>query len=197
MTVGPHRLGVFGGAFDPPHRAHVALAEAALAQLGLDELRVFPTGQAWHKTRPLTAAGHRVAMARIAFEALERVAVDDRETRRQGPTYTVDTLRELQAERPGAQLHLLMGQDQAAAFTTWREWQAIAEIAIICVAARPDSGADAPLPAGVRQLRLQLPAMPESATAIRARLAAGQDITRLVPPGVASYIAQHHLYRSA
>lgn len=196
MSRGP-RLGMFGGAFDPPHRAHVALARAAVAQLGLDELRIFPTGHAYHKARALSPVEHRVAMARMAFEPLDRVTVDERETLRRGATYTVDTLRELQAEHPGAHLYLLMGQDQASAFTTWHEWRAIAEIAIICVAARPDSGAPAQLPAGVRQQTLQWPAMPESATAIRARVKAGQDITQLVPPGVASYIAQHHLYRSA
>jgi nicotinate-nucleotide adenylyltransferase len=197
LSVAPRRLGMFGGAFDPPHRAHVALAEAAVAQLRLDQLRIFPTGQAWHKARALTASAHRVAMARLAFEPLDRVVVDERETRREGATYTIDTLRELHAEFPAAQLHLLMGEDQAAAFTQWREWQAIAELAIICVASRPDAASPASLPPGVRLRRLDLPAMPESATAVRARLTAGQDVSQLVPPGVASYIAQHHLYRSA
>ena len=82
----PIRLGVFGGAFDPPHRAHLALVHAALAQFGLDELRVLPTGQAWHKARPLSAAAHRVAMARLTFEHMPQVVVDDRETRREGAT---------------------------------------------------------------------------------------------------------------
>ena len=92
MTSPAPRIGIFGSAFDPPHNAHVALALAALAQLALDHLLVFPTGQAWHKTRPLSGAAHRLAMARLAFDGMERVSVDDRELRRTGPTYTFDTL---------------------------------------------------------------------------------------------------------
>ena len=119
------RVGMFGGAFDPPHRAHRVLAQAAVQQLALDRLYVFPTGNAWHKDRGLTPAEHRLAMARLAFAGLDAVQVDDRELRRSGPTYSIDTLRELQAEHPGAQLHLLMGEDQAAGFTRWHAWQEI------------------------------------------------------------------------
>ncbi len=103
MTTGPaaiqpRRIGLLGGAFDPPHRAHQALARAAIEQMQLSELRILPTGQAWHKARPLSPAPHRLAMARLAFEGLPQATVDDRELRREGPTYTVDTLRELAAE---------------------------------------------------------------------------------------------------
>ena len=98
----PFRLGVYGGAFDPPHLAHVALARTALHQLELDELRIFPTGQAWHKARALTAAEHRLAMVQLAFGALADTVVDARELQRSGPTYTIDTLRELRAEMPQA-----------------------------------------------------------------------------------------------
>lgn len=194
MSTAPRRVGVFGGAFDPPHQAHRALAQAAVEQLRLDELRVLPTGQAWHKERTLAPAPHRLAMARIAFEGMPHVTVDERELQRAGATYTIDTLRELQAEQAGAAFFLVMGQDQAQAFTRWREWQAIAQLATLCVAQRPQAGQGDALPAGVRVHPLSLPPMEESATAIRARLAAGQDITQLVPAGVASYIARHHLY---
>jgi len=193
------RLGVFGGAFDPPHVAHVALARAGLEQLALDELRVFPTGKAWHKSRGLTPAADRLAMARLAFGGLPRTVVDDREQRRSGPTYTVDTLAELQAEQPQAQLFLLMGEDQALWFTRWHDWQRILGLATLCIAARPDvRPADAaPLPPQARTVSLQLPAMPESATDVRQRLGRGDDVSGLVPPGVARYIDSHHLYRSA
>ena len=101
---------MFGGAFDPPHVAHVALAQAAVEQLQLDQLRIFPTGQAWHKAPPLTASKeHRLALAGVAFGGLPRTVIDDRELRRPGPTYTIDTLRELKAEYPDAQLFLVMG----------------------------------------------------------------------------------------
>ena len=193
------RAGMFGGAFDPPHRAHLALARAAIDQLALDRLYVFPTGDAWHKQRTLSAAEHRLAMARLAFAGLPQVRVDDRELKRAGPTYSVDTLRELQAELPGAQLHLLMGEDQAAGFTGWHQWQEIARLAVLCVAGRGSGEGVAALQAlpGVRVVTLSLPQMPESATAIRARLTAGQDVHALVEPAVASYIESHHLYRPA
>lgn len=188
---------MFGGAFDPPHRAHVALAQAAVEQLALDRLYVFPTGNAWHKDRTLTPPAHRLAMTQLAFAGLPAVQVDDRELRRSGPTYSVDTLRELQDEHPGAQLHLLMGEDQAGGFSRWQAWPEIAQRAILCVAGRGTGEGIAALRAlpGVRVQLLQLPPMPESATDIRARLTAGQDGAGLVGPAVASYIESHHLYR--
>lgn len=197
MSGSPQRVGMFGGAFDPPHRAHLALAQAAVRQLALDRLYVFPTGNAWHKDRTLTPAAHRLAMARLAFEGLPAVQVDDRELRRSGPTYSVDTLRELQEEHPGAQLFLLMGEDQAGGFSRWHAWQEIAQLAILCVAGRGTGEGVAALRAlpGVRVQALQLPQMRESATGIRARLTAGQDSADLVGPAVASYIESHHLYR--
>jgi nicotinate-nucleotide adenylyltransferase len=196
---GPLRLGVFGGAFDPPHDAHVALARAAVEQLGLDELRVLPTGQAWHKSRALSAAGHRLAMAREAFAAVPRAVVDDRELRRSGPTYTIDTLRELRSERPGTELLLVIGADQAEALPSWRESGEILKLATVAVAARarPDPGAppfDTTTLPGARFAVVELPPMPVSATQVRALASAGQGIDHLVPPGVARYIALNHLY---
>lgn len=193
---------MFGGAFDPPHRGHVALAQAAIAQLQLDELRVLPTGQAWHKTAVLSSAEHRVAMAQLAFADTEQVVVDARETRRSGPTYTVDTLSELKAENPLAQLFLVIGEDQASRLTTWHRWHELTDFAIICVAARGDSaGATGTFDALTARLPmlvpLKMPPTPVSATEIRRKVASGQDIAPLVFDSVARYIAQHHLYQSA
>ena len=198
----PLRLGVFGGAFDPPHAAHRVLVEAALQQLRLDALRVFPTGQAWHKARTLSSAQHRIAMAELAFADLPDVRVDTRETMRSGPSYTIDTLRELQAEHPDATLFLIIGQDQATSLRTWHAWEAVVQAAIICVASRVDStGATTRFvpPPGLEQRFLQLgfPVLPVSATNIRTRAATGQSIAPLVGPAVARYIAVHHLYQSA
>lgn len=190
------RIGVFGGAFDPPHLAHVALAAAAIDQLKLDQLYVFPTGQAWHKARALTAAEDRLALARVAFAQLPRTFVDDRELRRSGPTYTVDTLAELHAEHPGARFFLLMGGDQAASFTRWHQWERVLQLATLCVAARPGAlPGNGELPPEAAPLSISLPPMPESATEVRERLARGEDVSRLVPPAVASYIESHHLYQ--
>jgi len=205
-AAGTPRIGVFGGAFDPPHIAHVALAQAALAQLSLDSLHILPTGQAWHKARGLTSPTHRLAMAELAFGELAKVVVDPREILRAGPTYTLDTLRELQAEHPSAQLVLVMGADQAVALPSWHGWTEILSIAIISIAHRVESAVGIArfdpqtlpgLPAGARFETLDLPPMDTSATQVRARAARGDDITRLVPPAVARYIDQHHLYKSA
>jgi len=198
----PRRIAVFGGAFDPPHAAHVALAQAALAELQLDELRVIPTGQAWHKTRPLSPALHRLAMARLAFAELPKVMIDARETERAGPSYTVDTLRELQREQPGAELFLLLGADQARALPSWHAWQEIVQTAIICVADRGD-GADkqprfsAPKLLESRFRQLPMPALPVSATEIRNQIATRQALGPLVLEPVARYIEHHHLYQTA
>lgn len=195
------RIGVMGGAFDPPHRAHLALAQAACAQLGLDRLHIVPTGQAWHKTRTLTAPQHRQAMAQLAFAELPQAVIDPRELLRSGPSYTVDTLRELALANSGAQLFLIIGADQAFALTTWRAWQEILQSATICVADRANSikaGAlfDAEVASHMRFFRLTMPSMDISATAIRTSVSAGQDITPLVCDAVARYIADHHLYQS-
>lgn len=208
------RVGVFGGAFDPPHLAHRALAEAALDQLRLDVLHILPTGQAWHKTRALTAAHHRLAMCEHAFADLPRVRIDPREIQRTGPSYTVDTLGEMAREYPGAQLFLLLGADQLLAFKTWVRWPEVLQLATLAVADRaPDPGLDVghatvPQPAVAMDLsgldlpfqRLQMPLTALSATAIRAR--AGQNAGRngagdlLVPEPVARYISQHSLYQN-
>ena len=201
-------LGVFGGAFDPPHWAHVALVEAALVQLQLDQLRVLPTGQAWYKKRPLTQAHHRLVMTQLAFQHLPQVVVDDREILRTGPSFTVDTLHELRAEFPQAQLFLLLGDDQRRSLPSWHQIDEIGRIAIICAAGRDtavrawdeEMGAlqtitplSDKLQARIRTL--EMPLMPHSATDIRELLAKEQAITSLVPPAVERYIHEHHLYR--
>lgn len=196
---------MFGGSFDPPHLAHVALAQAAVVQLELDTLYIVPTGQAWHKARALSAKADRLAMTRLAFAELDRVQVDDRELKRAGPSFTIDTLEALQAENPGAQLYLVIGRDQFAALRTWHRWEDLLKIAIICIADRPDSaragaGFDQQIQPAPAVLSLQLPLMPISATDIRRQLGAGsatpQGLAGLVPEAVARYIERHRLYSS-
>ncbi len=195
------RIGVFGGAFDPPHNGHVALARAALAQLRLDELRIFPTGQAWHKARALSPGEQRIDMARLAFADEPRVVVDPREVQRRGPTYTIDTLRELHQQWPDARLLLIIGADQAEALHTWQGSSEIAQIAVLSIAARARPVLDAP-PADISHLPpgfyepINLPPISLSSTEVRTLAAAGQPIGHLVPAAVARYIAEHHLYQS-
>ncbi len=196
------RIGVFGGAFDPPHAAHVALARVAVTELQLDELRVVPTGQAWHKQRPLSPAQHRLAMAQLAFAGIERVVVDPCETDRRGPSYSVQTLSELKAQHPQADLFMIVGEDQAHALSSWKQWQEILHLAIICVAERTGStgagpGFVAPKRYASRFRLLPMPTMSVSATEIRARIAANQSLAPLVFDSVARYIDHHHLYQTA
>ena len=216
------RIGVFGGAFDPPHLAHLALARLAVEQLQLDQLRIFPTGQAWHKTRPLSGSEHRLAMTRLIFSGVPKVLVDEREMHRDGPTYTIDTLEALRAHEPDCTLFLVIGSDQADALTRWHRWRDILDVAIICVAGRAqqesargqfglknlgasppqDAAGPAPLPVPINVTSLpkgrfewlRLPPMAMSATGIRQRVAAGEAIDDLVTEPVARYIALHHLY---
>ncbi len=195
------RIGMYGGAFDPAHLAHHALAQAAVAQLRLDILYIVPTGHAWHKTRQLSAPQHRLAMAKLAFADVPAVRVDNRETQRAGPTYTLDTLNELQVVHPQAQLYLLMGADQFAAFGSWHHWPDIAKIATICIAARAVSTGDMHKNNAKNEVQSQckmhvihMPDMPISATDIRDRVKLGLGIDHLVNPNVARYIAQHQLY---
>jgi nicotinate-nucleotide adenylyltransferase len=192
---------MYGGAFDPPHNAHVALAKAAVEQLNLDVLHVLPTGQAWHKTSSLSSAQHRLAMANLAFDMSPKIKVDARETLRTGPTYSRDTLRELQAEYPDAQLYLIMGADQAKALPTWQHLDEICQLAIISVAQRADEAGAISYSSSLQSLKngrfnpIELPLMLESATAIRDLAAHGQNFAHLLPNPVARYIEQHRLYQ--
>jgi nicotinate-nucleotide adenylyltransferase len=193
------RVVMYGGAFDPPHRFHVALVKAAAASLVPDQLRVIPTGGAWHRAVPLLAAGHRFAMCQLAFAELPRVQVDDRELRRPGPTYTWDTLMELRREFPTAELALIVGEDQALALETWRSWQEIVRCATIYVAKRHLGASvkahfllDFMSKHGLKNLAVEPD--PVSATFIRQQAAQGLALEGLVHPDVARYIANHHLY---
>lgn len=207
--AGPLRLALFGGAFDPPHWGHVRLVQALQAQFGVQRVWVVPTGSAWHKARPLTAAAHRLAMTRLAFAGVEGVCIDEREIRRPGPSYTVDTLAELRAEQPPAQWLLLMGEDQWARFETWHQWPRIAQMARIVVARRSQAAPVAPLapslprasdatdaatPQRPEPLLLHWADDPVNSTAIRRDPAAH---AHELPAEVARYISQHALYSPA
>jgi nicotinate-nucleotide adenylyltransferase len=198
QPVPPRRIGVFGGAFDPPHRGHRALALAAIQHLSLDLLLLVPTGSAWHKSRPLSAAQHRLALCALAFGDIPQARIDDCEMTRSGPSYTVDTLHALHAAYPGAAFFLLMGQDQAQRLGSWSRAEALPQLATLCVAGRLDAAA-LPEPAqvsflGAPLLPIPMPAVPCSSTAIRDALAGGGDAGTMLAPAVARYIAQHPLY---
>jgi nicotinate-nucleotide adenylyltransferase len=190
------RVGLFGGTFDPVHTAHVALGRSALQAFDLDEVRWIPTGQPWQKGWTITEAVHREAMVRLAIEGEPRFVVDRIEIERAGPSYTLDTVRELSAREPGTEWILILGQDQYAGLHTWRDWPVLLGLVTLAVANRPGP-VRAPDPAVQRfaHRAVPLPMLDISSTDIRERVARGDDITELVPPAVARYIETHRLYR--
>ncbi len=189
------RLGLFGGTFDPPHNAHLALARAALDAFALDALHWIPAGRPWQKTRTITDAAHREAMVQAAIDGEKRFVLNCIETERAGPSFTLDTVRALRVQHARAELFLVIGADQYAGLHTWRDWQQLLGLVTVAVANRPG-----PMPAvNAEVLRtphrvVPLPMLDISATDIRARVARGLPIDMLVPPDVARYIAQHGLY---
>lgn len=190
------RIGLFGGTFDPPHNAHVALASLALEELALDELRWIPAGEPWQKTRRVTPAAQREAMVRLAMQGEPRFVLDRCEIRRTGASFTLDTVRELQAAQPGNEWFLVIGQDQYANLHTWRDWRELLARVTLAVANRPGVAIEPhPDVKAAAQRVVPLPMLDIASTEIRARAAAGQDIADLVPAGVARYIEAHHLYR--
>jgi nicotinate-nucleotide adenylyltransferase len=180
------RLGVFGGQFDPPHNGHVAVVRAARDQLRLDRLLVVPSLQPPHRPEPGTPAEVRYELARAAFAGEPRVDVSRIELDRAGPSYTADTLEALAA--PGRELVLILGADQLAALDGWHRPDRVRELATIAVAGRPG----APRADGVETLAME--PVDASSSEIRERVARGEDIAALVPPGVAAAIARAGLY---
>ena len=191
------RLGLFGGSFNPPHVGHLIVAETAADALGLDRVVWVPAATSPHKQGDpsLAAAADRLAMARLATEGNPRFEVSDREVERAGVSYTVDTVAAVAAERPEADLVLLVGGDSLAGFASWREPRRILAHARLAVYARP--GADlAAVPGWVsaRTTRVDAPLLATSSTQIRADLAAGTSVRYRVPEAVRSYIEARGLY---
>ncbi len=199
-------IGVYGGTFDPPHWGHITAARAAMEQLGLDKLVLIPDRVPPHKALPEGSASpkQRLEMAALATAELgKRAEVSDRELRRDGPSYTSDTLAELRREYPEDTLWLLMGSDMFLSLQTWHapeEIMALARIAPFSREAEDESAAFAAQKArlereyGAQICIVQNPEVWElSSTEVRAALAAGQG-SNLLPPAVYGYVLREHLY---
>lgn len=195
------RQGLLGGSFDPVHVAHVALARNALQHLHLDSVVLIPAAQPWQRTQLGATEQQRLDMLRIATADEPGLEISTAEIERGGPTYTVDTLRDLPADR---QYFWILGADQLTNFCTWKAWQDIVARVRLAVAARPGSELQPP-PALQAQLELlgqelhvlPMPPTDISATNLRQRIAAGQPTDGMLHPGVAQYIQRYGLYRNA
>ncbi len=197
------RRGIFGGTFDPIHYGHLAAAEEARAILGLRSVIFVPNARQPLKAPGAVSAAHRIAMVERAIADNSHFEVSDVELRREGPSYTLDTLRALRAEyAPDEELYFLLGVDAFANFAAWRQPAEIVKLAHLVVMSRsgviePDWPAIEHAAPGARQ-RVHLLTVPDldiSATHLRARLAAGLPVRYQIPEQVRTYIAQHDLYR--
>lgn len=202
----PPGLAVLGGSFNPPHQSHRRIAEQALDQLPVQRLLVIPSGDHPHKQgRDMAPAGDRLEMARLAFAGVPGVEVDGRELRREGLSYTVDTLAELRDQHPGTRLFFLIGSDNLPLLPTWHAHHRLLELATVATWPRAgypvdaahlegldlDSRERASLLANV----LELPADDLAASDLRERLRRGEARPVELHPAVADYVERNGLYR--
>ncbi|GAA1737240.1 nicotinate-nucleotide adenylyltransferase [Aeromicrobium alkaliterrae] len=187
-----------GGTFDPIHHGHLVAASEAQARFALDEVVFVPTGRPWQKAhREVSPAEHRYLMTVIATAANPRFEVSRVDIERDGPTYTIDTLRDIAAQRPDADLFFITGADAMAQILTWRDHDELFELAQFVACTRPGHELDEAMMSDLPQGRvtiLEIPALAISSTACRDRVRSGQPVWYLVPDGVVQYVAKHELY---
>jgi len=191
------RLGVFGGTFDPIHLGHLRAAENALECLGLDRIAFIPAGTPPHRPDPISSALDRYAMTALATAGHPRFAVSDLELRREGPSYTVDTVASLRRENPDDQVFVIVGSDTFPEMATWRERERLMSLCTVAVVARPGEGSETAgsLEPSSGVARVEGPGLAISASAIRRRVRQKRSVRYLVPEAVADYIAKRALYR--
>src|SRR4051812_15403035 len=189
------RLGVMGGTFDPVHHGHLVAASEVQARFDLDEVIFVPTGEPWQKTsRVVSASEDRYLMTVIATASNPRFSVSRVDIDRDGPTYTVDTLTDLKAAHPDADLFFITGADALEQIVSWRRAADVFHLAHFIGVTRPGYELNGQhLPDGSVSL-VEVPAMAISSTACRARTASGMPVWYLVPDGVVQYISKRGLY---
>lgn len=189
------RVGIMGGTFDPIHHGHLSAASEVAGRFGLDEVLFVPTGQPWQKQeRSVSPAEHRYLMTVIATASNPRFLVSRVDIDRAGPTYAVDTIADIEAQQPDAELFFITGADALSSILTWKQSEQLLSMAHFVGVTRPGyvlSGDH--LPANAATL-VDVPAMAISSTVCRARVSQGQPVWYLVPDGVVQYINKHGLY---
>ena len=198
--------GIYGGTFNPIHNGHLHIVEEFRRGLGLDRVLLIPTRVPPHKAAPdLASAGERFAMCRLAAQGKPWLELSDIEMRREGKSYTAETLEELSALYPQDQFYLLMGEDMFLTLGSWYRPETIFSLASVCTTPRSPDGLDA-----LRQKALEytgqfqarcflehIPYLPISSTQVRQAVARGEDVSGLVPQTVATYMKERGLYRPA
>jgi nicotinate-nucleotide adenylyltransferase len=191
----PVRIGIFGGTFDPVHTGHLEAAEAVRTALGLDRMLLVVANQPWQKEggRPVTPAVDRYAMVEAALAGRPGLEACRIEIDRGGPSYTIDTVRQLHAADPDAQLFIVVGSDVVPGLPTWKNEASLRHEATLAVVSRPGSAAVSP-PPGWHTVDVPTAPLDVSSTELRDRLEAGQPVDGLLPLGVMRCIHQRGLY---
>jgi nicotinate-nucleotide adenylyltransferase len=191
------RIGVMGGTFDPVHHGHLVAASEVQARYRLDEVVFVPTGRPWQKDdAEVSPAEHRYLMTVVATASNPRFTVSRVDIDRPGPTYTIDTLRDLHHGRPEAEMYFITGADALAQILSWKDVDELWSLAHFVGVTRPGHTlSDIGLPQD-RVSLMEVPAMAISSTDCRNRVRAGEPVWYLVPDGVVQYIAKHRLYQT-
>ena len=207
------RIGVFGGTFDPIHQGHLHVAKQLCERLQLDEMRMMLAPQPPHRVQPQATAAQRWQMLQLALQDSPELIADDRELRRQGPSYSFDTLSELRIESgPEALFVFCLGWDSLVSFPSWHRWRELLDLCVLAVVNRPHHvegetplngelarrlipSADNPVLRLGQIVEIVIVAVPVSATQVREGLAAGRELPgNWLAPGVTQYIKQNQLY---
>lgn len=189
------RIGVMGGTFDPIHHGHLVAASEVAQWFDLDEVIFVPTGRPWQK-ETVSPSEHRYLMTVIATASNPRFTVSRVDVDRAGPTYTIDTLRDLKAQRPDAELFFITGADAVAQILSWRDHDELWDLAHFVAVSRPGHVLSTDGLPSDNVSQLEVPALAISSTDCRDRVQKGHPVWYLVPDGVVQYIGKHHLYRS-
>jgi len=196
-SAAPRRLGILGGTFDPPHYGHLEAARAALTQVGLDEVVLMVANEPWQKTdgRHVTEAAIRLDMVKALVEGCTGISADDREIRRGGPTYTVDTLEEIHAESPGTEIFLIMGADTAERIHSWHRAPDVVRLSTIAIVNRDNSSTNNPeFLRDAQVVHVSMESIAVSSSGIRDVVAKGGSITNETSNNVAAIVRDNGLY---
>jgi len=178
------KIGILGGTFNPPHRGHFVLAQAAIIALGLDKIFFIPTNRPPHKEKDDLAPAHRLTMLQEATKGHKQFEVLDKEIKRGGTSYTIDTVQELKKEYPDDEFYLIVGSDLANTFSTWKDFDELKELVEIVVAKRNSH----PLREHDSFITIDIPQMEVSSSRLRQMIQRGETLEGLLEDRVIAYI---------